>query len=457
MHTHELSEATRIRSHHADLFRTERSCLADLLVSVGDLEHRGLHRVLGYSSIFQYLHRALVMSKGMAQYRMVGARLVRRFPEVEAPVRDGRLCLTTVIEVARVMTEENRAEVLPRFYGLSRQEAKEVAAELDPARVVPRRTVVSAAVSRVVPALEREVVVPATASASSPGSTVELDLTHPEGGGAPAGTSRSEAIPARSTIVPLTGGESRVHVTVSRETLALLKKAKAGESHRNPGATDDQVLKLALEALIEKQAKRKASVPAKVKREVVARDEGKCQWTLPDGEICGETAMLEIDHVIPRGKGGPDTVGNCRVTCRAHDLEAARREYGDDLMGLFTRSPHRPVAREEVAEYGAAPATVRRSDLDPFRLPPAGRPPDPDRRPRQVRVGLGSPPCSGRKPRRSGRSGSASRSSSSSPPGSSSSTTRAPPSSCPSTGAPGTTWARSTSAPWPPRPTSPRG
>ena len=39
----------------------------------------------------------------------------------------------TVIEVARVMTEENRVDVLPRFFGLSRQEAREVAAEIDPA------------------------------------------------------------------------------------------------------------------------------------------------------------------------------------------------------------------------------------------------------------------------------------------------------------------------------------
>src|SRR5512146_3093444 len=104
MHAHDISEAHRIRDHHADLLRTERSCLADLLLSVGDFEHRGLHRALGYASIFDYLHRALAMSKGMAHYRMVGARLLRRFPEVEQPVRDGRLCLTTVIEVARVLT-----------------------------------------------------------------------------------------------------------------------------------------------------------------------------------------------------------------------------------------------------------------------------------------------------------------------------------------------------------------
>ncbi len=55
----------------------------------------------------------------------------------------------------------------------------------------------------------------------------------------------------------MTATESRLHVTVSPEFLALLRKAKAGESHRSPGATDEQVLKLALETLIEKQGEAK--------------------------------------------------------------------------------------------------------------------------------------------------------------------------------------------------------
>ncbi|HET8725709.1 MAG TPA: HNH endonuclease [Anaeromyxobacteraceae bacterium] len=359
MHTHALTEATRIRDQHAELLRTERTCLADLLLSIADFEQRGLHRALGYATIFQYLHRALSMSKGMAHYRMVGARLMRRFPEVEQPVRDGRLCLTTVIEVARVMTEENQAEVLPRFFGLSRQEARDVAAEIDPARVVPRRTVVST--------VEPDAANVAVADPERPGVRApKPEQSTARGGAAGSTVEPSSAIPGRgveterTTVAPLTATVSRMHITVSREFLALLKKAKAGESHRTPGATDEQVLNLALEALIEKQAKRKASVPAKVKREVVARDEGKCQWLLPDGSVCGATARLEIDHVIPRGKGGPSTVDNCRVLCRGHNLEAARQACGDEVMSLFTRSVGSPLAREEVAGYAAAGLAARR-------------------------------------------------------------------------------------------------
>jgi hypothetical protein len=160
----------------------------------------------------------------------------------------------------------------------------------------------------------------------------------------------------------MTATASRMHVTVSREFLVLLKKAKAGQSHVQPGASDEEVLTAALELLIEKQTRRKACVPAKVKREVVKRDKGECQWNLADGGVCGATVRLEIDHVVPRSKGGPSTVENCRILCRAHNIEAARQVYGDAHMDLFT---HRgtpggaPLVREDAAAYEAGPRPPR--------------------------------------------------------------------------------------------------
>ncbi len=52
------------------------------------------------------------------------------------------LCITSVVEPAKVITPENRAEVLPRFFHRSRREAKEVSAELRP-QAAPRREVVT--------------------------------------------------------------------------------------------------------------------------------------------------------------------------------------------------------------------------------------------------------------------------------------------------------------------------
>ncbi len=320
---------------HAELLLAERGALVDLLLSLAEFDRVGAYRELGFATLFDYLHRELRLSRGSAHYRQVATRLVERFPEIVEPLRDGRLCLTTVIVVARVMTEENRCEVLPRFFGLSRQEAEQVAAEIRPVEVVPRRTVVTGApVSK-----------PAAVVAAS--MTVRQNMNE---------HSRSivELAPARTLVEPLTRTETRMHVTVSPEFLALLKKAKAGQSHVQPGATDEQVLTAALELLIAQQEKRRAAVPPRVKREVTKRDGGKCTWPLANGGVCGSTVRLEVDHVVPRGKGGPSTVDNCRILCRPHNLEAASRAYGDEVMDLF--APRNPVAGEPCAAYFVAGA-----------------------------------------------------------------------------------------------------
>ena len=81
--------------------------------------------------------------------------------------------------------------------------------------------------------------------------------THP-GGDAPV------PVQPRTVVEPMTSTETRIHITVSPEFVALLKQAKAGQGHVQPGASDEDVLRAALELLIVQQEKRKASVPAKV-------------------------------------------------------------------------------------------------------------------------------------------------------------------------------------------------
>jgi hypothetical protein len=117
--------------------------MADFLVALAEFDRGRLWVHLGFSSLFEYLHRELGLSRGSAHYRKVAAQLVQRFPEVVEPLRSGKLCITVVLELAKVITPENRAEVLPRFFHRSKQEAKAVAVEIRPAEVVPRREMVA--------------------------------------------------------------------------------------------------------------------------------------------------------------------------------------------------------------------------------------------------------------------------------------------------------------------------
>src|ERR671926_845537 len=127
----------------ADLLRNERAAMADFLVALADFDRRRLWVELGYSSLFYFLHRELGLSKGAAFYRKTAAELIERCPEVVEPLRAGHLCLTGIVELAKVLTPENRDEVLPRFFHASKAGAKAVSAELQPDLAPPRRDVVT--------------------------------------------------------------------------------------------------------------------------------------------------------------------------------------------------------------------------------------------------------------------------------------------------------------------------
>ena len=136
-----LVQARESSRHLSTLLRHEQGAMADFLVALADFDRRGLWRELGHSCLFYYLQRELRLSDGAAHFRKVAARLIQRFPEVVEPLREGKLCITSIVELARVMTPENREEMLPRFFHMSKREAKAVAAAILPAAVVPRREV----------------------------------------------------------------------------------------------------------------------------------------------------------------------------------------------------------------------------------------------------------------------------------------------------------------------------
>jgi hypothetical protein len=337
----------------ATLLRNERRAMADFIAELAEFDRRRCWEELGYPSLFEFLVRELGLSRGNAFYRTKAVSLAQRFPEVLEALRDGKLCITSIAEVARVLTAENRTEVLPRFFHVSRQEAKLVSAEISPRPAVPVREVVALAVEREPIARPPSLAFPAPIP--MPGSAV-----HPLNSAAskvlePARQVRPE--PLREQNDPLTAELSRLHLTVTRDLLAKVEAARLALSHSHPGATIADILELGAEAALTRDARRRALVarprarrpanqpagsrsdhiPAEVRRQVWRRDGGCCQWKLASGGICGSRMRLQLDHVVPKGKGGQTTVENLRVLCERHNQYAARLAYGDELMARHRR------------------------------------------------------------------------------------------------------------------------
>ena len=140
---HSPSDASALAAHLAVLLSAEHHAMAEFLLALADFDRRRAWAELGHASLWAFLHRDLRLSAGAAYHRKAAAELLQRCPEVDAPLRDGRLCLSSVAELAKVLTPENQAGLLPRFFHRSAREAQALVAELAPRLVVPTRTVVT--------------------------------------------------------------------------------------------------------------------------------------------------------------------------------------------------------------------------------------------------------------------------------------------------------------------------
>ena len=366
MNAHDL--AARL----ASLLRNERHAMADFLVALSEFDDRKAWMKLGHASLFTFLHRDLGLSKGASHFRKVAAELIQRYPEVVEPLRDGRLCITSVVELAKVITPENRAAVLPRFFHASKQEAKAVAAENPASRggtaarggdddSCPRRTRdglarrhdegagfgagCGAAGWRRSSSSRTAAVFPASAA-----SAHERPAAHRRG--APAAYDGLEALPgevggrSRGALALASGrrrrgnpggGAGPPHRAGREEEGAQHEARRRARGRRPSGPMRNQETSSA-EAAPTPDAPRPRYIPADVRREVWLRDEGRCQFRLESGEICGSTHRLQFDHIHPFALGGESTVSNIRsCLCRPQPARGAanlrRRAHGSIRAG----------------------------------------------------------------------------------------------------------------------------
>jgi hypothetical protein len=136
----------------------------------------------------------------------------------------------------------------------------------------------------------------------------------------------------------------RVQFTFSREAHDKLRRAQDLLRHSIPTGDPAAICERALTLLLADLEKRKLAaavhprtsggaspgsrhVPASVRREVWARDEGRCAFVGTEGR-CTERGFLEFHHVMPFSEGGDTTASNLELRCRAHNAYEAKLHFG---------------------------------------------------------------------------------------------------------------------------------
>jgi hypothetical protein len=145
----------------------------------------------------------------------------------------------------------------------------------------------------------------------------------------------SVSVDRPAIVAPLAPESYKVQFTIARETYERLRRVQDLLRH---SVTDgdlavifDRALALLLTDLQKKRLAltdrprststpltRSRHVPAAVRREVWLRDRGQCAFEGATGR-CAERGFLEFHHVLPFAAGGPTTVANLQLRCRAHN------------------------------------------------------------------------------------------------------------------------------------------
>ena len=315
----------------------ERQATAELIRSLMELDARRLYLGQGFSSLFTSCTQVLHLSEHAALGRIEVARAARRLPMIIDLLLDGSITVTNARLLAPHLTTENHRDVLRSACHKSKRDVEEIAARLRPLPDV---------VASVRKLPERKV----SAAAPQPPPGIDSQALVAGGPTAPAALPMSGSAPAahRPAVAPLAPERYKVQFTVSRETHDKLRRAQDLSRHAIPNGNPAAVFDRALTLLVEHLEKQKFAttarprdmpqptaasrhIPAAVRRQVWARDGGRCAFVGSSGR-CAERGFLEFHHVVPFAAGGAADAGNIQLRCRAHNMFEAELFFGPGMV-----------------------------------------------------------------------------------------------------------------------------
>ena len=281
----------------------------------------------------------------------------------------GEVSLTTISLVSKVITSENKAELLAKLRGASRSDVEKLLASMQGTGREIR--------DRIKPVAGKAVARQGVTAAESQGSLGQVAKETEKGiqesteQGTEQSTARTSAGGGFDTGNPLQQSDTEtqryeIRCAVSAEVRDKLERTRELLSNKLPlGVVLEDVLNAALECYLEKHAPERRAVrrsaraakkaedtgkeedqstldtptrsssrhiPAEVKDSVYLRDGGQCSYVGPTGLRCSCRTRLNFDHIVPRAHGGTNCEFNIRILCSAHNQLMADKILGEPFM-----------------------------------------------------------------------------------------------------------------------------
>src|SRR5437868_9219658 len=121
------------------LLGNERGVQVDLLLCLSAFDEAKGWDNLGFADLWDYCRRELGLLECAIARRLQAMRILRQYPIVEPYLRDGRLCMTGIGMLEKVLTVENHREIFERASRKNTREIAEISVSMN--KPVEKKTV----------------------------------------------------------------------------------------------------------------------------------------------------------------------------------------------------------------------------------------------------------------------------------------------------------------------------
>jgi hypothetical protein len=382
----------------------ERKTTAYLIAHLAEIDARALHLAEGFSCLSKYCMEALGLSEDASYRRADAAFIAQRYPIVLEMLAEGSIHLTTLRIIGGCLTNENHKGVLNAARNKSKAQLELLKASLCPQPDVP-------AMLRKLPGSEP------VSEQTEPVNGLFVSESDDAPGGMAAGTTvtaeGSVEVPVQTPapvrkLTPLSPQRYKLQLTVDEETYDALRQLQDLLRHqvrngdlavivkdavlqrlervqrerfgqvKRPRKADGQTgfitepeaqVKQADPDVDSGQADARISssqnprvnsrhIPSNVKRSVWKRDQGRCAFVSSNGRHCSERGRLEYHHVKAYALGGPATIENIALRCRAHNAHEGVQLFGWNGKKLTGASASAKVTRASASASGVSAPKV---------------------------------------------------------------------------------------------------
>ncbi len=309
---------------------TERAATLAVLHCLQEIEARQLFSREGFPSLFEMCLRRFGYSEAAALRRIDAMRLLKNVPELEMKIETGELKLSQLAQVQAFLriekkdagksyTREQTLDLVSSLAGRSTRDTERLLLQESPAMQMRRETSESI---RPVTATHTEVKIVADEEfmnllEEARGLFAHCADMHPSAASLlkkglqalVAQKKKQKGIPDQTT------GDS----PIAPESKAV-KTERLSSSQRSTSAICDS-------AELPEEVPASRYIPAGLKRAVLTRARGQCEFKTRNGLRCTTRHAIELHHHHPYARGGAHTLENISAYCKGHNAAQARWDF----------------------------------------------------------------------------------------------------------------------------------